>query len=41
MRAFFALGSHGARPLRPLSGGHCNDDSFALGVGAVASEVTA
>ena len=32
-----ALGSLGARSLRALGGGHCGDDSLALGVGAVAS----
>ena len=36
-----ALGSLGARSLRAPGGGHCGDDSLALGVGAVASEVTA
>ena len=34
-----ALGSLGARSVRALGGGHCGDDSLALGVDAVASTV--
>ena len=40
-RDLCAVGSLGARSLRRPGGGHCGDDSLALSVGAVASEVTA